>query len=240
MDMPDRSLLIVACDSLGGIGPKPQDTVQVPGYIVGRFSARVPLMEVMASGARPQVLVNTLCVEMFPAGQEIITGIEDEIRSGNLDIPVVTGSTEENVETCQTGVGITVMGLLTPDRNLRLGSAAKGDLVICVGRPKVGCEVRLEDKEIVNLPVLQSILELDYVDEILPVGSKGIAYEAKLLAQTAGLDLELSKVNTLGPPLDPAKSAGPATCLLCSLPPDCLPQFRRDIDRPVAVIGRLS
>ena len=36
--------LVLACDSDGGIGPKPQDTVSTTGYWLGRVAARVPLM----------------------------------------------------------------------------------------------------------------------------------------------------------------------------------------------------
>jgi hypothetical protein len=240
MNLPDGSILVIACDSLGGIGSKPQDVVTVPGYIVGRFAARVPLMEVMATGAKPQVLVNALCVEMSPTGQEILKGIQDEILAGEINIPVITGSTEENAQTCQTGVGITVIGLLKPGEVFRAGPARKGELVICVGKPKVGHEVYLEDSEIANLSLLKRILELTYVTDILPVGSKGIAYEARLLAQTAGLTLKLSEKESLGTSSQIlAKSAGPATCLLCSLPPGDLSHFCKQVQSPVTIIGCL-
>jgi len=239
LTMPDGSLLVTACDSLGGIGPKAQDQVSTAGYVVGRFASRVPLMEVMAAGAKPQVLINTLCVEMSPTGKEILKGIRDEIRAGELDIPVVTGSTEENVATCQTGVGVTVIGLVTPEGQLRAGSAAQDDLVICIGKPKVGPEVDLADEELADLSTLHHILQLDYVNDILPVGSKGIAYEAKLLANTAGLTLELGTDLSTGLSLDLAKSAGPATCLLCSLPPDSWLDFRQQVHKPLTVVGRL-
>lgn len=241
MNLPDGSILVIACDSLGGIGPKPQDALNVPGYVVGRFAARVPLMEVMATGAKPQVLVNTLCVEMLPTGQEILEGIRSEILAASLDIPIITGSTEENVPTCQTGVGITVMGLLESPAAFRAGPANRGDLVICVGKPKVGQEVHLEDNEIANLSLLQDILQLTYVTDILPVGSKGIAYEANLMAQTAGLALKLRETGPFAADLQVlSTSAGPTTCLLCSLPPACLAHFRKHVQSSVAVIGRLG
>ncbi|NLJ23894.1 MAG: hypothetical protein GX354_00550 [Firmicutes bacterium] len=240
MNLPDGSILVIACDSLGGIGPKSQDTFTVPGYIVGRFAARVPLMEVMATGAKPQILVNTLSVEMSPTGQEILRGIRGEILAASLDIPIITGSTEENVQTCQTGVGITVIGLLANQEAFRAGPASKGNLVICVGKPKVGDEVHLEDNEIAALSLLQDILQLTYVTDILPVGSKGIAYEANLMAQTAGLALRLSETGPFSAcSQNLTKSAGPATCLLCSLPPDYLAHFRKHVQSPVAVVGQV-
>ncbi|NLN15929.1 MAG: alpha-ribazole-5-phosphate synthase, partial [Firmicutes bacterium] len=71
IDMADGSLLVVACDSLGAIGSKENDLVKVPGYVVGRMTSRVALLEVMSTGARPLVLINALAVEMTPTGEEI-------------------------------------------------------------------------------------------------------------------------------------------------------------------------
>jgi len=53
-------LLVIACDSLGGIGPKQHDMVKVPAEIVGQYTVRGPLMEVLAAGARPVAVINTL------------------------------------------------------------------------------------------------------------------------------------------------------------------------------------
>ncbi|MCB0884595.1 MAG: transcriptional regulator, partial [Propionibacteriaceae bacterium] len=66
------SRLVLACDSIGGIGPKPADSVSVDARTVAHFGVRVPLLEVLCSGARPIALVNALCVERDPTGQEMI------------------------------------------------------------------------------------------------------------------------------------------------------------------------
>jgi hypothetical protein len=230
-------ILVIACDSLGGIGSKEGDVVKVPGYVVGRFAARVPLMEVMAVGAMPFVLADNLCTEMDPSGMEILQGIEDEVKQAGLESDVaITGSTEENIPTIQTGLGITVVGIVGKPENLNIGCARSGHLVACVGLPKVGHEVGLDDPEIADLPMLRKLLQLDYISELLPVGSKGLAYEANLLAQTAGL----SFTPVADPPLDMTKSAGPATCVLVALP-DCRAEcLRTVIGQPVSVIGRLD
>ena len=108
-----------------------------------------------------------------------------------------------------------------------------GQLIACIGVPKVGAEVSLDDPETVDLLLLKTLLELDYVSDIIPVGSKGIGYEAGVLAATAGLKAAFDTR------LDLEKSAGPATCLLTSLWPDKLEDLARAVDRPVAAVGRL-
>lgn len=224
MPLTDGSLLVIACDSLGSIGPKPTDVVQVPGYVVGRLTARVALMEVLATGATPQILVNTLAVEMTPTGRDIVRGIREEIREGGLSLPVLTGSSEENVTTVQTGVGITVIGALPDSSHFRCRPAAPGNVIVCVGRPKVGKEVSLADPEISDIPLLRRLLQLEYITDILPVGSRGIAYEARLMAETAGLTWEEgffnpndspnpdSSPDPHGPP-NPKASSAPETSL---------------------------
>ncbi|HEX3015590.1 MAG TPA: AIR synthase related protein [Desulfobacteria bacterium] len=112
IDVAEGKNIVIACDSSGAIGPKQNDIIKVPGYILGRFSARVALMEVLAAGAWPVCVVNTLCVEPSPAGEEISQGVADEIRVLGIDpSQVLTGSTEKNIPTTQSGIGITVVGV---------------------------------------------------------------------------------------------------------------------------------
>ena len=148
--LPGDLVLVIACDSAGGIGPKERDVVKVPGYVLGRFTARVALMEVLASGALPAVVVSTLSVEPEPVGREIMAGVEEEARESGLDPRrAVTGSSEKNTPTCQTGLGITAIGMAREDE-LRFGRSVRGDAVMCVGVPKVGDQVRLGDPDIAD------------------------------------------------------------------------------------------
>lgn len=136
IDLDGNTLLVIACDSDGGIGPKELDTVSCSGYVLGRLAARVPLLEMLASGARPILMVNCLAVEMHPSGKEIISGIRKEAAEAGLD-PVrgIAGSTEDNVPTRQTGVGVVALGVVS-QRALRPGSSQIGDLVYRLGVPK--------------------------------------------------------------------------------------------------------
>ncbi|HHV62616.1 MAG TPA: hypothetical protein GXX51_08270 [Firmicutes bacterium] len=269
--MRDGSALVIACDSLGGIGPKESDVVKVPGYVVGRFTARVPLMEVMAAGATPVLLVDTLSVKMHPVGLDILRGIRDEVAAAGLkELPEITGSTEENIPTVQTALGVTVIGFIPADTGgLRIGSSKLHDVVVCIGVPKVGCEVRLNDPELADPGLVSQLLGLGYIHDILPVGSRGVGYEVNVMAETAGLRFHAFEFHNLehaptsglasstASPIDVAargplqagirvgatgnidmkKSAGPATCLLVSLPPQNLGDLRRAISKPITLLG---
>ncbi|MEW6662958.1 MAG: AIR synthase related protein [Bacillota bacterium] len=209
----EGTTLVIACDSAGAIGPKPMDRLPVSGELVGKLTAAVPLMEVMASGATPVTVINTLSVEMHPTGAGIIMGIRQAVAAAGLPLSILNGSTEENMSTQQTGVGVTVIGIAKPSQ-LRLGSSRPGDLVYCLGKPLVGQEVLDFPDQTAGIDTVRSVLNLPGVHEILPVGSKGIGYELEQLAGTAGLNYELLETAHT---MDLQKSAGPATCLLVSV-----------------------
>jgi hypothetical protein len=233
IDLPGGGRLLVACDAAGGIGPKPFDHVQVPGYILGRFTARVALMEVIAAGGRPILLVNAACVEPDPAGAEILEGILAEAALAGLGPEAITGSFEKNVPTVQTGLGVTALALAEGP----LKQAQEGDLVIAIGRPKVGQAVHLGDPEIADLPLALRLAAEPLVHDLLPVGSRGIAAEAADLAATAGLALEWLAPAAEG--WDLTCSAGPATCLLAAIPPRALPALALTLSQPWAPVARL-
>ncbi|MEX0975446.1 MAG: alpha-ribazole kinase [Bacillota bacterium] len=226
---------VIGCDSSGGIGPKERDVVKVPAYIVGRFTSRVALMEVLASGAIPAALVSTLCAEPDPTGIEVKRGIADELVEAGLAGEIaLTGSSEKNVSTEQTGLGITVIGFAAPS-DLRFGMSLRDDDVVCIGVPKVGREVYLDDPEIVDTQTLRLLLALPGVHEVAPAGSRGIAHEARELATSAGLALELRE----SPGVNPSKSAGPATCLVASVEPGFMDTLSGSLKKPVTNVGWL-
>lgn len=233
LDLPGGGRLLVACDAAGGIGPKEQDAVSVPGFVVGRFTARVALMEVMAAGGRPVLLVNTACVEPEPAGSEILQGIREEAAQAGLGPDAITGSFEKNIPTRQTGLGVTALALADVAGP---GAAREGDLVIAIGRPKVGPEVSLTDPEIADLPLVRWLAAQPEVHDLLPVGSRGIAAEVAEMAATAGLDLEWLHSEQ---GWDLAKSAGPATCILAAVAPAALPALALTLQQPWSLVSRL-
>ncbi len=232
-------LLVVACDSVGGIGPKPHDTYPASAYEVGRFAARVPLSEIVACGATPLLLTNTLAVERTPTGDAILAGIDDEMRDAGMNpATMLTGSTEENVVTAATGVGITVLGIVAAG-NFRPGRATAGDLVACIGTPKSApYHVLLSnDPSLLTPRLLRRLQEITGVGDILPVGSRGVAAEAHDLAHTANLQFTPAATTTI----DLVASGGPATCCIAVLASDVLPHLRAMPDfPPIAIIGTLT
>lgn len=229
--------LVIGCDSDGGIGPKENDVVKVPGFSLGRAGARVALMEVLASGAMPLIVIDTLSVEMDPTGLEIIAGIRAEVAGLGLDPQVViTGSTEDNVPTSQTGLGVTVIGLAR-ERDLKPGGAQVGDIVACIGLPKSGPQdkVSFDDPEIVALPLVRWLSHSRRIHDVLPVGSHGLKYEATIMAGTAGCCLQLVEPAAV----DLQKSAGPSTCVLVALSEKDLSWLRRASRAPLRIIGSI-
>ena len=215
--------LVIACDSVGGIGPRPADLVRVPADVVAHFAARVPLLEVLCSGARPVALINTLCHDMAEA-----TVFIDTFRAVASEVGIrpdaVTGSTEENVPSPATGVGVTVIGTLAGD--LLTGGGRPGDVVICVGWPRSAPhdEGFIGHPDIVPLSTVQALVTTGAVHDALPVGSRGIGYEAGQLAESSGCAL-----TWLPHPLPLDASGGPASCVLFACDPASVPDLRNTV-----------
>ena len=225
--------MVVACDSCGGIGLKAGDILKVPPIYVGSFTARVVIMEVMCSGAEIVTVTNAVCNEMEPTGREIIKGIQKEVKAAGIDEIVLTGSTEENFSPPSTGVGITAIGI-ADNKKLKINNIEEA-LIVSVGIPKVGEEIDLEgDREIIDYGTIKTLLEKPWVYEIVPVGSKGIVYEAEQLAVNNRLELILE--NDIN--VDIRKSAGPATCIIAAINREYLETIM-ECQLDVNVIGSL-
>lgn len=229
--------LVLACDSVGGIGQMPQDSYRANPEVVGHFALRVPLMEIMASGADPILVADTLMTKNDPYSQAILAGMKDLVLNLRLDHEVLfNGSTEDNVVTVQTGVGVTVLGTATTEQ-LQLGVAQKGQLLVVAGLPKSAPndQIVIGDPEVLSLQDLQALRRLAGVSDIVPVGSRGIQYEAHQLAKSAGLACSFQETVL---PLE--TSAGPSTCVVFACTDEGLQNACKAITAPVHVIGRLS
>jgi selenophosphate synthetase-related protein len=230
-------MLVISCDSNASIGEKPMDYLKQPYSEMGRSAIKVPLMEVVASGAVPVLVINNLCVEMNPSGKKIINAIRQELERAGIDPSIqLTGSTEDNTLTKQTGIGVTVIGLATK-ASLRLARTRAGDAIVCVGIPKSGVKVPYceDDNDIAHAVTVVNLNKLSYVHEILPVGSKGVRYEAGELTRYSGLKfIEKNNVEEI----DLETSAGASTAVLVSLRQEKIQKLREDIQEPVFEIGR--
>lgn len=237
LKMPTGHAIVTGSTSSGAVGPKEMDKVKVEGKVLGKFLGRVALMDVIATGAFPLLLSVTLGVESDPTGEDIIEGIKKEARNIGLDPnQVIMENTEDNFQTVQTGAGLTVIGLANEDE-LRLGKTMPGDLVVAIGRPKVGIEVIAAEAkgEIADLKNVVQLNQRKYVHDISAVGSFGVASEAKMMAYGVGRQLKLNDV--IG--LDLNKTAGPATVILVTIDPDHLEDLQALIPKPINVIGEI-
>jgi len=198
--------LVISCDSCGAIGLKAGDVFQVPPRITGQFTARVALTEVMCSGAMPVTVANGVACEMTPTGEAIISGIRDELENAGLTDIVLTGSTEENFPTSMTALAVTVIGVAR-EADLKFGPAVPGDKLILYGSPETGAGVDLDSAGFYQ--EIRQLLPIADVREIVPVGSKGVAYEAETLSSLHGMAFKAYPTG-----IDYDKSAGPSTCLL--------------------------
>lgn len=236
LKVPTGHSIVVGSTSSGGVGPKSMDKVKVEGRILGKFLARVALMDVAATGAFPLLLSVTLGVEKEPTGREILEGIRREASVLGLEPnQVLMENTEENFETVQTGVGLTVVGFAN-EEELRLGRTRPGDLLVAVGKLKVGDEViPAEVKgEIADLKNVTWLSQKKFVHDIVPVGTFGIAYEARMMAHAVGRQLKLAEESGI----DLEKSAGPATVVLVTMDREKLEELAC-LRKPATVVGEI-
>ncbi|MCW3996650.1 MAG: ribbon-helix-helix domain-containing protein [Candidatus Bathyarchaeota archaeon] len=237
LKVPTGHAIVVGSTSSGSVGSKEMDRVKVDGRILGKFLARVALMDVTATGAFPLLLSVTLGVEKEPTGNTILEGIRREARTIGLDPnQVIMENTEDNFVTLQTGAGLTVIGFANDDE-LRLGKTCPGDLIVAIGKPKVGEEVIAAEAhgEIADLKNVIQLSQRKYVHDISPVGGFGIASEATMMAYGVGRQLKIIEVKDL----DLNKSAGPATVVLATIDRERLEDLTSLIPKPVNVVGEI-
>ncbi|MGA3290623.1 MAG: ribbon-helix-helix protein, CopG family [Candidatus Bathyarchaeia archaeon] len=238
LKVPTGHAIVAGSTSSGAVGPKIMDKVKVDGRMLGKFLARVALMDVIATGAFPLLLSVTLGVEKEPTGNEILEGIRREARTLGLDPnQALMENTEDNFETVQTGAGLTVVGFAN-EEELRLGKTSPGDLIVAIGKPKVGDEVIFAEPkgEIADLKNVTQLSQKKYVHDIAAVGTFGIADEARMMAYGVGRQLKLIEVKGL----DLNKSAGPATVVLVTISKENLDDLTSLISKPINVVGEIS
>ena len=150
-------VLGVACDSVGGIGAKLLDTVFADPFTVGYFALRVSVMELISLDFAPSLIVDPMCVEAGPYSDEILSGMKAlAAEIGLTDPRVFNGSTEDNVATAQTGVGVVALGMAHASEFAEVASRQEYILAV-TGVPKSAPkhEVRMGDPEILSMQDLR-------------------------------------------------------------------------------------
>ena len=201
----DKKSLVIAADNSGGIGLKAHDIVQTPYEVVSYYGFRVAVMECMAAGGTPLAVVlhNFSGDDVWPS---LMKGIERGLEElGLADIPI-TGSTESNFSLVQSAIGIIVMGKKDRLAHDTILSVDNMKLAV-IGSPLVGNEVLEREHEVLSLSLFQELCQLQDV-VLLPVGSKGILHELRVLLN---YEFPIHQINC---DVDLDKSSGPATCCL--------------------------
>lgn len=199
----EQQELVIASDNSGAIGMKPLDVVRVTNEVTSYYACRVAYMDFIRVGGVP----NAVVIQNFTgdcAWQEYELGIRRFLAETNTPKLPITGSTESNFTTVQSGIGLTIIGM----RNKRKGRRQKLDgteLFAVIGKPLVGKQALEQREHIAPITLYEQFVQMDEVIDLLPVGSKGIAAEwCKLTKRNNKLECEL----------DIEQSGGPATCFI--------------------------
>lgn len=191
--------LILTTDNSAAIGEKDKDIVSISDEEVAYFAARVCLLEQWAARANP----HTIVVHNFSGRKswdKYTIGIQRLFEEINVKCPVITGSSETNMETMQSAIALSMIGEQRQEQFHDYQWYA-------YGKPCVGDEVIKESEAIADLKKIWKAMKSGLVHAVWPVGSKGIKEECNEL----GIEGHLNG-------WDVYKSAGPATTVLIGIP----------------------
>ncbi|MBM7583844.1 hypothetical protein JOC86_000381 [Bacillus pakistanensis] len=198
--------LLIASDNSGGIGMKELDEIKVPYDQLAYYSFRVAFMECVAAGGDPfTVVISNFCGE--EVWGQLVDGIQiglEEVEMNNIEI---TGSSESNMKMIQSALGVMVIGRSKKVNNQPL-TYSKDLEIALIGTPLVGNEVIDQPNEIAPLSMVKYFCtQTGFV--VMPVGSKGILHELKLLFPDEPLNNQNLECD-----IDLKKSSGPSTCFI--------------------------
>lgn len=223
----------IACDSCGGIGLKEYDLVKASPKITAYQTGKVVTAELMALGFMPLVFSNGLAVEMEPTGKQLIEGFNEVLSKLKSSKVHLTGSTEENIKTFQTSMGVTCIGICDKDK-IRYKKTSTKDICLVLGSPLVGYEVLNNPDKVLDIEDFEKLYLSEFVKEILPVGSRGIRAELNDLCAYNNLGFEymediLSNLDVSG---------GPSTCCLVTLDESNIDNVYSLVDKPKEILGK--
>ncbi len=211
LDVSSDVTLAIACDSSASIGRKEHDMVQIDPEVVAACCLRVPLFELICVGATPISIIDVIGNEYEPTGKQMISGIKKEMEKANLaDLPL-NGSTEENMTTTMSSLGVTVTGQFK--ETFTMPKISPDDYLFQLGEPFVGDQVISHLDSLCDYEELYALKNEASVVDLLPVGSKGMRYEGELMASENNLSIVFLEPKSIE--LD--KSAGPSTVVLVAI-----------------------
>lgn len=232
ISIDENRFMGIACDSCGAIGNKEFDVVKAPPHIVAHQTAKVVLAELLSMGFEPIVLSDGLAVEMNDTGKELIEGFSKALSMLKTCKVHMTGSTEENMKTSQTSMGVTCLGICDKDK-LKYKKTKNTDICILIGLPLVGNEVVDNPDKILDISDYENLYLCDFINEILPVGSRGISSELNDLCNYNNLNFKYKDNISI----DVAKSAGPSCCCLITSHSSNTHKLEELINKPIELLG---
>lgn len=231
--------MAVSCDVSASIGEKIDDVLKAPTEMTGAYCARVALLEILALGATPQALIHTVGNEFFPTGEASLRGIQEELRRAGYSQLEINGSSEDNMHTSMTAIGVTVIGtLFVKDFKKRRNTKHRGDSVYLIGEPIVGEAVKVRVNEIISYEAVEAMTDMPSVRDILPVGSRGILEEMETLLMDTELQCIYEKTWQDAELLK--QSGGPSTSVLAVVAAGEEKNFEKALKRIYPVFRRLG
>ncbi len=231
IDFDENRYLGIACDSCGGIGYKEQDMVKASPQLTAYHTGKVVLAELMSMGFTPFIIADGLAVEMNDTGKQLIEGFNEVLSKLSFNVHL-TGSTEENIKTVQTAMGVTCIGLCDKEK-LKFNKTKNGDICLVIGLPMVGNEVVNNPDKVLDIEDFEKLFHCDYIKEMLPVGSRGIECEINGLLKYNSLNFKYeNKIS-----IDLKKSGGPSTSCIVTLSKENFKEVKNIIKKPINIIG---
>jgi len=215
---------IITTDNSGAIGQKTLDVIKVPDDMTIYFSARVTLLEQWAEGAIPEaIILHNFSDE--EAWERYINGIKRLFEEIAMPVPRITGSTESNIKTLQSGVAITMIG-----KCMKEFSPVQYLKWFTYGKPLVGEKLVEEPENIADMKCIYEAIQHNIVERIWPVGSKGISKELQILFGEESCECAWNI----------HESAGPSTVVLVGIYEGKVQQAKRffgGLLRPIVMNG---
>ncbi|MFJ6208684.1 hypothetical protein [Lysinibacillus sp. NPDC092081] len=208
--------LFATTDNAAAIGEKPQDVVAASDKLTAYLTARVTFLEQLAANALPShILLANFSGDA--AWSRYVAGIQQVFDEAGLSCPPIDGSTESNMPTLQSGLSVTMLG----EQQKRTATKLEQLSWYTYGLPLVGNEVLAQPEDVAQLqPIFQAWNE-EIVQQIWPVGSKGLQAEFTRLFGKQQVKSSL----------DVEKSAGPCAVVLLGIQPEKEQQAQKNFPR---------
>src|SRR5699024_2156683 len=201
----EQTDLVIACDNSGSIGEKSGDMVSVSYETASYFAYRVAFMECVSAGGVP-FAVTLQNFNGDQAWRSLVVGIQKGMKESYSRELRITGSTESNFHLDQSALGVTLLGKRVRKKQEAYPLNDDETKVAVIGSPLVGEAVITNQDQIAPLHLFQSFHWHRDVFAVVPVGSKGVAYE---LGRIFPNDSE-----TIEADINVHASSGPATCFI--------------------------